>query len=101
SPTDRGKMREWRKDNVAKAPPGTLLIWDPVYGVYNSDQVRLVKLQDIRAAGWIEDEDATERFNERQVPLYHHWLDGDGSRTPDTDWHIFKSPQTISGRSSR
>jgi len=28
---------------------------------------------------------------------YNHWLDGDG-RTAGSDWHIFKSPRTISGR---
>jgi hypothetical protein len=96
SPTDRGKLREWRKDVVDRAPPGTLLIWDPVYGVFNSDQIRVVTLAEIRAAGWIEDPAASDRFNQVEIPSGHHWLDG---ATPaPTDWHIFRSPRTISGR---
>src|SRR5206468_3641230 len=37
SPTDRLRTREWRKSVIAQAQPGTIIIWDPVFGVYNSD----------------------------------------------------------------
>lgn len=54
SHTDRGQMREWRKDVVAAAPPGTLLVWDPIYGLRNADTARVVTIEEIQAAGWIE-----------------------------------------------
>jgi hypothetical protein len=82
--TDGGQMREWRKSVVAKAQPGTLLIWDPVYGLYNADTHRVVTLDEIRAAGWIDRPDLAEPVNA---------LGGD-------QWHIFLSPKSIFGRGS-
>jgi len=54
SQTDPGKTREWKKNIVADAPPGTLLIWDPIYGVFNSDTARSITEKEIRDAGWVE-----------------------------------------------
>lgn len=44
----------WLKDELAKTPPGTLLIWDRIYGVYNADTARSIHDTDILAAGWVE-----------------------------------------------
>ncbi|HEX8524103.1 MAG TPA: hypothetical protein VF669_17750 [Tepidisphaeraceae bacterium] len=78
SPTNKGRVLEWRKETVAKAPPGTLLIWDYTYGSFNSDRNRIVTVEEILAAGWIEDADAETELE-----------------TPD-DFRIFKSPRSMS-----
>jgi hypothetical protein len=84
--TDGGWIREWRKSVVAKAQPGTLLVWDPIYGLSNADDKRVVTLDQIRAAGWIEHPELAAPFNDL----------GDG-----TKWHIFLSPTSIFGRPSK
>ena len=35
---------------IRKAQPGTLLVWDPIYGLYNSDANRVISLDEIRDA---------------------------------------------------
>src|SRR5205085_3128134 len=55
SPTNRGHVLEWCKQTISKNPPGTLLIWDPSYAKFNSDRNRIVSLEEIAEAGWIED----------------------------------------------
>lgn len=44
---------EWHKRTIANPPKGTCLIWDPIYGVYNSDAERSIPLEKIRQAGWV------------------------------------------------
>ena len=39
--SDRGWTREWVRQIVDKAPPGTVLVWDPDYGMFNADANRL------------------------------------------------------------
>ncbi len=51
---DPERARPWGQDMVAKRPPGTILIWDPVYGLYNSDRKLSVKVEQIEQAGWRE-----------------------------------------------
>jgi hypothetical protein len=83
SHTDRSWMCDWRKDVVAKASPGTILVWDPTYGLHNASADRVVTLDEIRAAGWIEHPELAEPIN----------TIGDGG-----EWRVFLSPRTISGR---
>ncbi len=81
SPTDKGRVLEWRKETVAKCPPGTLLVWDHDYAMFNSDRNRIIALEEIEAAGWIEDmqaEDQFEQTGESQVR-----------------WRVFKSRQSM------
>jgi hypothetical protein len=85
SHTDGGWVREWRKETVAKAQPGTLLIWDPVYGSHNADANRVITLDEIRAAGWIELRDVGEEFNANDYGFAN-------------EWRFFVSPTTIFGR---
>ena len=68
-----------------QAQPGTVLVWDPVYGTHNADAERVVTLEEIRAAGWIERPELAEPIN--QI--------GDSD-----DWHVFLSPISIFGRKS-
>ena len=63
---------EWKESTLAAKPPGTLMVWDPIYGVFNSDAARSITLEEIEAAGWVPES------------------------LPDDiagDWRIFVSPQ--------
>jgi hypothetical protein len=71
-------VREWHQRHVSPPPPGTLLVWDAVYGVYNADQDRSISLNEIRAAGWVEDASILSRLN----------LNADEGGP----WRIFRSP---------
>jgi hypothetical protein len=70
SPTDRGHVLEWRKETVTKNPPGTLLVWDPSYAQFNSDRNRIVSLEEIEQAGWMEDASA-EDFAPGNFRIFH------------------------------
>jgi len=63
---------EWLQSTLKAKPPGTLMVWDPIYGVFNSDAQRSIKLEEIEAAGWVPKEMPPE-------------IEG--------DWRIFVSPQ--------
>lgn len=54
SPTDPARAVEYIREKVAPPPPGTLLVWDPVYSLYNSDERRSIPVQALLDAGWIE-----------------------------------------------
>jgi hypothetical protein len=82
SPTDAGRMRQWSRSAVVKAAPGAVLVWDPVYGMSNSDRARIVTLGEIRRAGWIEDWDAEATFNPADAKPF---------------WRIFRSPRSVRG----
>jgi hypothetical protein len=84
SPTQRLESREWTKQTIAATPHGTILIWDPIYGVYNSDANRSVSLDSIENAGWAMDEQTSDLIN--------------NSNTPDDEcWSVWLSPQSQSG----
>jgi hypothetical protein len=83
SHTDKGWVREWGKTTVDDAPPGTVLIWDSVYALSNADAQRVVDIDEIRAAGWIEHPELAEPINDA---------------APDGEWRVFLSPRAISSR---
>src|SRR6185437_10033090 len=85
SNTDRGWLREWRKEIALVAPAGTIMIWDPIYAMHNADADRVVTIEEVKRAGWVERPDLAEPLNE----LY-----GDGT------WRIFLSPKSIFGKSA-
>ncbi|MEO6434620.1 MAG: hypothetical protein ABIP55_02515 [Tepidisphaeraceae bacterium] len=82
SHTDATRIREWRSDVIVSTPPGTVLVWDAVYGQTNADTRRVIGLEAIRAAGWIERPDVAAMFN--------------GSPY-SPDWHVFVSPRKDDG----
>jgi hypothetical protein len=53
SPTDPRRI-EWRKDIIDShpLPPGTILIWDRIGAMFNSDSSRTISLDELYAAGW-------------------------------------------------
>jgi hypothetical protein len=68
---------EWRKDNLATPTPGTVVIWDPMYSIYNSDAKRAIPLDELLRDGWI---DVSTRMP-----------------TIGPDWHILLSPKDVHG----
>jgi hypothetical protein len=65
------RLIPWTKPVINARPPGTLLIWDRVGGLFNSDENRKITLDEIRKAGW--------------KPLKTFWTDGAG------EWQFFLS----------
>ncbi|MGH7178547.1 MAG: hypothetical protein ACREJC_14315 [Tepidisphaeraceae bacterium] len=82
SPTDP-TLREWRRQTIARAPLGTILIWDEIYGVHNADLSRSIPLSAIIEAGW--------------VPLVVPAIEN-GTRDKPSTWLVFLSPRDARGR---
>ena len=53
SPTD-GRIVDWKRSTVDRVPPGTLLVWDRINGLFNADATRSIPLAEIRHDGWVE-----------------------------------------------
>lgn len=76
--TDRDRALQWDRDHLGSPVAGTIVFWDPIYAVYNSDGRRIVPIDDLLVAGWL---DITGR-----VPAT-----GKG-------WHVLLSPTDAQGR---
>jgi len=90
SPTERDETRQWTRQTIATTPPGTVLIWDPMYGYYNSDLNRSITAPAIDAAGWVLDLDATKYV--AGLPPDHV--------PSDASWSVWLSPHAGDGRST-
>jgi hypothetical protein len=75
---DEERAVEWRKDTLATPTPGTIVFWDPMYSIYNSDANRSVPLELLTRAGWIDVTDHVPRFGR--------------------DWRVLLSPKDVHGR---
>src|SRR5258706_1493047 len=53
SDTDKLRTAEWQRKTIMEDHRGIILMWDPVYGLFNSDVNRSVPAEEIRNAGWI------------------------------------------------
>ena len=53
SDTDKLRTAEWQRKTILEDHRGIILMWDPVYGLFNSDVNRSVPAEEIRNAGWI------------------------------------------------
>jgi hypothetical protein len=51
SPANAGVV-EWRKNIIDAHPAGTIVVWDPTYGVFNADESRSISLDEMDKAGW-------------------------------------------------
>jgi hypothetical protein len=69
-------IKEWRKDLIDSnpPPPGTILIWDRIGAMFNSDAQRTIPLDELIKAGW-------QPMDPAEVPIHG----GAGQ------WHFFKS----------
>ncbi|MGH7213982.1 MAG: hypothetical protein ACREIT_04385, partial [Tepidisphaeraceae bacterium] len=79
------QAKEWHLKTIENPPPGTLLVWDSVYGVYNADEKRSVQLHFLFPSSWIP---AAEH---REVPLNF------GMMSDGNIWRTMLSPKTING----
>jgi len=52
SPTDKNRTEEFHLKVIENPPPGVILIWDPMYGMYNADANRAIPLDRILERGW-------------------------------------------------
>ncbi|HEY7120681.1 MAG TPA: hypothetical protein VH475_29120 [Tepidisphaeraceae bacterium] len=79
SQSDPKRGAAWGKDNVYKHTPGTILIWDPIFGQSNADRNLIVPKEELEAQGWI-------------------WI---GNVVYGGDWcNVYLSPQSLSGAAS-
>ena len=85
NPYGSPQVRSWDLQTLHDHGPGTVLIWDPVFGPFNSSANRAFKVDQIAKHGWIE----------IPVPAAH------GIAVKNVDpkagdvggaWHIFVSP---------
>jgi hypothetical protein len=53
SQTDRRRSEYWGPQAVKSPPPGTMLVWDPIYGEHNADRALCFTQEQVEAAGWI------------------------------------------------
>src|SRR5207253_162367 len=53
SDADKLRSAEWQRKTILDDHRGIMLIWDPVYGRFNSDVNRSMGADEIRDAGWI------------------------------------------------
>lgn len=85
---DPERARPWGQATVQARPPGTLLIWDPVYGLYNSDAKMSVTVAQIEQAGWRE-----IPWPLTDPPPRRAWSETNhlNSPSPGDTWRIFVS----------
>jgi hypothetical protein len=53
SDSDKLRTAEWQRKTILTDHRGIILVWDPVYGRFNSDSNRSMSADEIREAGWI------------------------------------------------
>ena len=54
SSTDPARGLEHVRGRLDPPPPRTILVWDPVYSLYNSDERRSIPREELTDAGWLE-----------------------------------------------
>lgn len=76
---DEKHALDFRRDTLLPKPvAGTIIVWDPIYALFNSDARRKVPLDDLRQAGWVDVSDRLPNFGE--------------------GWHILLSPTDANGQ---
>jgi len=90
-PKDRDRQLTWTAAAIARCPPGVMVYWDPIYGLFNSDQSHVVPLSLLLSSGWVNDPAA-------ELAARVNTLDsGKGENFFKGESHIFLSPTTIKG----
>lgn len=79
--TDRDRALEWHRQKLATTTPGTIIVWHRIYSMYNSDDKRIVPMEDLEKAGWIN---ITDR-----IP------------SPGPAWRFLLSPVDREGKDAR
>lgn len=92
SPSDPRRCAEYKRENIIKGLNGVLLIWDPIYGLYNSDNRRSMDVSEILACGWVP----VHRFSGRPTTVPATAPVDPADRV--NDWIVFLSPRDAAGR---
>jgi hypothetical protein len=53
SQSDPQRGAAWNRETARKLTPGTILIWDPVFGLSNASRDMIVPKEEIEAMGWV------------------------------------------------
>jgi hypothetical protein len=76
SQSDPVRGAAWGKENATRLTPGTILIWDPIFGQSNADRNLIIPKDELEGLGWI-------------------WV---GNVVYGGDWcNIYLSPRTADG----
>ena len=93
-PQNERRTAEWHRGVIADPPPGTVLLWDPIYSARNAHADRAIALEEVRRAGWVPVPNLDEKLaaaaavkSGRPTPDPAAVLSG------DEGWHAFKSPR--------
>jgi hypothetical protein len=93
SPTDHSTVIDWDRAAVRACPPGTVLLWDPIYSPRNAHGSRAIGLEEVRAAGWtalpeLERSVAAAAVEDSRRPA----PDPEAQLKVDGGWRVFVSP---------
>ncbi|MGE5609440.1 MAG: hypothetical protein ACM359_09310, partial [Bacillota bacterium] len=97
SPSDKEKAVEWKLDTIQSAPPGTVMVWDPMYAIFNADSSRTIDIPDILAKGWVLVRTLKEESRSSGSGPIARMAD-QIQKDEAGKWYIFLSPQDINGR---
>ena len=85
NPTGAARRGGFTRGVIEAPPPGTVLLWDPVYSAHNANVEDTTTVGAIVRAGWIEDRALDAALNEPP--------DATGNPDPSKLWHAFVSRQ--------
>lgn len=91
SPTDKSRVVEWRREFIAAAPAGTVLLWDPIYGPRNAHGDRAVTLEEVRSAGWVPLPEVDETLARTGVEDSRPAPDPEDRLQVEGGWHAFRT----------
>jgi hypothetical protein len=98
SDSDKMRTAEWQRKTILEDHRGIILVWDPIYGRFNSDSNRSMTAQEIRDAGWVPIHAFTKQPGE--PPNKSSVIDRLAQQIHDPSigpWIIFLSPQDVRG----
>ncbi|HEX2971607.1 MAG TPA: hypothetical protein VHP11_04710 [Tepidisphaeraceae bacterium] len=97
--SDKEKTVEWNLETILSAPAGTVLVWDPMYGVFNADSSRTVGIPDILSKGWVLAKTLKEESRSSGSGPIARMADKI-QKDEAGKWYIFLSPQDSQGRAT-
>ena len=81
NPTGKARRGGFTRGIITAPPPGTLLVWDPIYALQNANFDDVATLATIERAGWSPDASLDQVLN---------------APDPSHPWHVFHSPAPVS-----
>jgi hypothetical protein len=80
NPADSHRIQAWLPKNFHHPAPGVLLLWDPIFAVFNSNPVQTYPYDRVIADGWVEDFKSEFQAD----------VEDSDSPDPTKNWHIFR-----------